>query len=229
MPEGTENQQAPNGATGSVVPPAAQQQQPQQQSGSVVGPNGFPENTPWRDMAPEQQVAYWQYQSKKHESRAAQAADYDQVKAERDELKARTQTAEEKALEEAREEARRQGENIGAQRYLKDAISARLTSHLARSAPDLNDDQLAERVSGILDVVDLSKFVDANSGDLLNDKIKALTGSFVTQASGSQGQQNHQPLHAGGRTGGSPGGTLQSGKDAYAARKAQRTGSLTTS
>lgn len=31
---------------------------------------GFPANTPWRDMAPEQQVAYWRHQARKHEDAA---------------------------------------------------------------------------------------------------------------------------------------------------------------
>jgi hypothetical protein len=55
------------------VPPPDDQQAVADQSGadeqsSKVGPNGYPENTPWRDMDPAQQVAYWQHKAKSHES-----------------------------------------------------------------------------------------------------------------------------------------------------------------
>jgi hypothetical protein len=36
-------------------------------AGPKMGPNGFPLNTPWRQMTPEQQVSYHLYQSRKHE------------------------------------------------------------------------------------------------------------------------------------------------------------------
>lgn len=32
--------------------------------------NGYPARTPWRDMSPEQQVAYWRARSRQHERRA---------------------------------------------------------------------------------------------------------------------------------------------------------------
>ncbi len=41
---------------------------------------GFPQNTPWRDMKPEEQVAYWQHQARRHEDRVKSMADYDQLK-----------------------------------------------------------------------------------------------------------------------------------------------------
>lgn len=37
---------------------------------SKVGPDGFPLNTPWRQMEPAEQVLYWQHQSKRHERSA---------------------------------------------------------------------------------------------------------------------------------------------------------------
>lgn len=40
-----------------------------------VNEHGFPDNTPWRDMAPEHQAAYWQHHSKKWESAAKSAPD----------------------------------------------------------------------------------------------------------------------------------------------------------
>lgn len=67
--------------------------------------HGFPDQTPWKQMKPEQQAAYWRHQSKRHETRANSAADYDDVKAERDRLKAEKQTPDEKAAAEARTQA----------------------------------------------------------------------------------------------------------------------------
>lgn len=64
--------------------------------------HGFPDQTPWKQMKPEHQAAYWRHQSKRHETRANAAADYETVKAELDRIKAEKQTPDEKAAEEAR-------------------------------------------------------------------------------------------------------------------------------
>lgn len=47
---------------------------------------GFPADTPVAEMTQEQQLAYWQHQSRKHERRASSRADYDQLKADSEEL-----------------------------------------------------------------------------------------------------------------------------------------------
>lgn len=67
--------------------------------------HGYPDKTPWKDMEPAHQAAYWRHQARKHESRANAAADYDTIKAELDRLKAEKQTPDEKAAEEARTRA----------------------------------------------------------------------------------------------------------------------------
>ncbi|WP_406324133.1 hypothetical protein [Streptomyces niveus] len=41
----------------------------------TVNEHGYPDNTPTADMAPEHQVAYWKYQSRKHEQRASTVPD----------------------------------------------------------------------------------------------------------------------------------------------------------
>lgn len=41
----------------------------------TVNEHGYPDNTPTSDMTPEHQVAYWKYQSRKHEQRANTAPD----------------------------------------------------------------------------------------------------------------------------------------------------------
>lgn len=102
---------------------AGQQQQPQnggQQSGQAQGPQngqqdrGFPENTPWREMNPEQQVAYWQYQSRRHEGHVQQLTggrDFSAVQADLQELsqyRQERQTPAEQQIAAAREEGRRE-------------------------------------------------------------------------------------------------------------------------
>lgn len=106
---------------------------------------GFPADTPVAEMTSEQQLAYWKHQSRKHERRADERKDYDQLKADAAELaalKAASQTDAERALEQAREEARREGENIGAERYLADAVKARF-QHLTKKSDDEVDKAFA--------------------------------------------------------------------------------------
>ncbi|MFF1684516.1 MULTISPECIES: hypothetical protein [unclassified Streptomyces] len=43
--------------------------------GVAVNEHGYPDNTATADMTPEHQVAYWKYQSRKHEQRASAAPD----------------------------------------------------------------------------------------------------------------------------------------------------------
>lgn len=73
---------------------------------SDAGDQGFPANTPVKDMTVDQQAAYWKVQARRHESRAAAHADYDTIKTELEQLRARTQTAEEKAIEDAKQAGR---------------------------------------------------------------------------------------------------------------------------
>jgi hypothetical protein len=50
-----------------------------------IGPNGFPEKTPWREMTPDQQVKYWQHQAQGHEAgKRAARAERDQFKSKAD-------------------------------------------------------------------------------------------------------------------------------------------------
>lgn len=89
---------------------------------------GFPADTAVAEMTSDQQIAYWKHHSRQHEARAKSRADYDQLKADSEELarlRAENQTEAERALAEAREEARREGENLGAARYLADAVKAK--------------------------------------------------------------------------------------------------------
>jgi hypothetical protein len=145
---------------------------------------GFPADTPLAEMTQEQQLAYWQHQARKHERRASSRADYDQLKADSEELaalRAANQTDAERALEEAREEARREGENLGAQRYLRDAVIGRF-----QRLSGMDD---AETSATFADLgIDPSQFVKQD-GDLDVERITKLAARVApagaTQTSSS--------------------------------------------
>lgn len=71
----------------------------------------FPANTPVKDMTPEQQAAYWQDKARKHEDRVKAFGDITpeklvELQQEAEELRRKTQTAEETALADATEAGR---------------------------------------------------------------------------------------------------------------------------
>lgn len=142
--------------------------------------NGFPANTPLEQMTEAQQLAYWKHQSRKHEAAAKSRADYDELKRERDELKAAGQTQAEKDLEAAREEARLQGENIGAEKYLGVAIRARF-QHLTGKS----DDDVAKA----FERVDPKSFLDAQ-GEIDQSALKDFADLFGTNGSGTAQQRD---------------------------------------
>jgi len=135
---------------------------------------GFPANTPWRDMKPEEQAAYWRDKAQKHERTANARKDYDSVLQELTDLKKASQTDAEKALEEAREEARRQGENIGAQKYLKDAVKGRFQGLTGKT-----DDE----VETIFAHVDPASFTD-DQGEIDLEQLKTYAATFGTKNDG---------------------------------------------
>ena len=71
---------------------------------------GFPANTPWQDMEPAEQAAYWRHQAKKHEDRTKEWTKLgktpDEVRKTLDDAKPDSQKALEAAREEGRAEAR---------------------------------------------------------------------------------------------------------------------------
>ena len=142
--------------------------------------NGFPADTPLEQMTVEQREAYWKDKAQKHEKRAKARSDYDQMKADSEELaalKAANATAEEKALE----EARRQGENIGAGRYLKEAVKGRFQGITKKT-----DDE----IEVIFEHVDAASFTD-EKGDIDTVKLAAYAATF-----GSPDKHTEDPVAA---------------------------------
>ncbi|WP_382307295.1 hypothetical protein [Herbiconiux sp. UC225_62] len=131
---------------------------------------GFPKDTPLTDMTPEQQAAYWRNEAKKQQKRAEGFSDYEQLKADAAELarlKAENATEQEKAIE----EARRDGENIGAERYLKDAVQGRFQALTGKTE---------EEVATAFAHVDPKSFTD-DKGAIDADKLKAFAEVFGTK------------------------------------------------
>lgn len=123
--------------------------QPPAEGTSPPPDQAFPPNTPWRDMEPAQQVAYWQAQSRKHEERASSRQDYDDLKAERDALRQSSMTEAEKAAESARlavEQARAEARELGRAEALKESNAGTVTALLdgALRIRGKSDDQVAD-------------------------------------------------------------------------------------
>jgi len=128
----------PAPAPGPLAPPAPAPQAPpagQRPSDPGTGDDSLPyfqEGVAWRNLPPDQQLAYWMSRSRKHEDRVAAMRDYDElksIKGQYDQLLAQHQTEHERAVA----EARRQGEQSAMARsntmlveaYVRAAAAAR--------------------------------------------------------------------------------------------------------
>jgi hypothetical protein len=159
--------------------------------------NGFPSETPLDQMTVDQREAYWRHQARKHENTVKSRADYDELKqkaTELEQLQAANATAEEKALE----EARREGENTGAQRYLKDAVTAKFQAITGK-----DDDETAV----IFGHVDPLSFTN-DRGDIDKEKLAAYAATFgpVTGSSSTSADPVREALER-QRAGGSGSGS----------------------
>lgn len=138
-------------------------------SGSGDGPalneHGYPDKTPVAEMPAEQQVAYWKHQSRKHEQRASRTADYDDVVAERDRLKQATLSDSEKAIEAAKTEAAEAARAEARKEALPALVRAEFKAAAAGKIP-------ADRLAGILEPLDLTKFLTAGGGEVDTDKVQ---------------------------------------------------------
>jgi hypothetical protein len=186
----------------------------------------FPAKTAVADMTPEQKAEYWRHEAKKQQGKAPKKpADYDQLQADAAELariRAEQTPKDQREAQERLDEARREGENIGAQRYLGDAIFGRI-----QGITGLDDDVLNDA----LEPVDPTYFVDAE-GNLDAEKIKKFAGTLA-QGSGGQGNvpdpvrdvvRRQQP--AGG--GGTGGQSMQERREAARERMTPKSKKTTT-
>lgn len=127
----------------------------------------FPGETPLAEMTPEQRTEYWRHKAQKHEKAAKSRADYEAIKAERDQLKAAGQTDAEKAAAKAAEEAatkaRAEAEATLRGKYAGQLVAAKFEVALAGKR-DLKD------IQALVEGLDLTKFL-TDSGEVDTDKV----------------------------------------------------------
>lgn len=172
--------------------------------------NGFPENTPVANMTADQQVAYWKHQSRKHEQRAAERADYDTIKAERDRIKAASQTEAEKAIEQAKADAAAAATAAARAAFAPKLVAAKLEAALAGKMP-------ADKIAGQVAFLDHSKFLTAD-GEVDTDKVMQYAAGLAP--AGGQWPDTGQ-----GRRGtkDGPGRGVSAGADMFAASRGKKT------
>jgi hypothetical protein len=169
----------------------------------------FPAGTAVADMTAEQQAAYWKFHSRKHENDARSKA------LALEEARQKNMSDEEKRLD----DVRRQGELIGAEKFLGDAVHGHLRALTGRS-----DDE----VDNALAFVDTTKFLGAD-GLLDRTKVAAFASSIGKAAPAAPaGPQNIQSTVAAAlqradsaaiRQGGSIQDRRKELRDQYAAKK----------
>jgi hypothetical protein len=178
-------------------------------SGKSTG-KGYPENTPVAEMTAEQQAAYWKAQSRKHEQRASQRSDYDEIRAKADrydELEREKLSEVERAKEEGRTEGRKQATREAALKLVDAKIEAAAAGRVD-----------GEQLDGALEFLDRTRFLDDND-EVDTDKVLAFVSSIApaTGSSDKGDDKKHPDLGQGRRKGGSK-ASVASGSDLYAQR-----------
>lgn len=150
-----------------VAPPPAPQAPAQPATGDA---DSFPANTPVAQMTPDQQVAYWKHQSRKHEERVKSMADYDQMKSAYDEyqrLLTASQTEQEKAVAEARRQGHAEAMAAAGGQLVEQWVRAAAAGRLAEPSVD-----------ALLAGLDRTRFLRTDGG-VDTDKVYQFVGSIV--------------------------------------------------
>lgn len=109
-----------------------------------AGPDGFPESTPLAEMSVEQREAYWKHQARKHEGTVKARADYDDLKAELEQLRAATKSSDERARDEQIASARTEAVREVGSKYA-DALFRSVLAGAGRTPDEI--DMLAEPIN----------------------------------------------------------------------------------
>jgi len=166
---------------------------------------GFPESTPIAEMTAEQQAAYWKHQARKHEDAAKARKDYDEVVAERDRLKAATQTEAEKAVEEAKAAARKEALLESAPKLVAAEFKA-----------ELKGKRTPEQITALLEPLDLKRFL-TDTGEVDTDKVSQYAAGLGS--AGSTWPDTGQ----GNRGDRAPAKGVAAGADLFAESRAKKT------
>lgn len=177
----------------------------------------FPPHTPVADMTPAQQIEYWKHHSRKHEARASERSDYDELKAKAakyDTLDAASKTEQERALEQAKEDAATEARSKATSELAPKLVDAEMR---AAAAGKLTPEQLAPLIENL----DRSKFL-TDTGDVDLEKVATFIGAAAPGAAGGTTKPGFPNLGQGKRTPGDK-PTTQTGADRYAERHKTKT------
>jgi len=175
-------------------------------STATVGANGFPENTPVKDMTAEHQAAYWRHQSRQHEDRS-KAKDTTIADLQRQVTPPAPKSDTDKAIDDRVAAALAP--------LTVDLVSARIEAAVARRGID------TATVQPLIDGLDVNKFLKDGKPDA--ERITAWAAALPAPATGTPPatpRPGTGPTFQ-GRESGNPTGTngLSAGAAAYAADK----------
>lgn len=151
-------------------------------------PNGFPANTPWRDMQPAEQVAYWQHQARKHEDRVRAMGDYDQLRQQAEQyqsLVAASQTEQERAVAEARRQGHAEALAQAGGQLVEQWVRAAAAGRLGEDS-----------VNALLSMLDRRAFLTAQGG-VNTDMVYTLINNLAPAAAAPPAVQPVAPPAAG--------------------------------
>ncbi|WP_102508109.1 hypothetical protein [Sanguibacter massiliensis] len=173
-----------------------------------VNEHGFPDATPVKDMTEGQQAAYWKHQARKHEDRVKTMSDYETLKAERDALKAKHLTDDEKALDAATTSAAEK-----ARAEVRSEYAARLVTAEFRAA---NSGRIpADKLAAVLDGIEPTKFLTAD-GEVDTDKVQTFVDGIAPAKS------EKWPDMGQGRRSQGDSKSVAAGRDLYSSRHAKK-------
>lgn len=184
---------AAGGGTVTVTPEDAGDEEPPAGDDDAAAPKlnefGYPDDTKVEDMTQEQQIAYWKRCSRKHEaaekallkqygkpadqSLDEAAGDVDEDNDDSDGESPATDNDSVNEEPDPIDEARREGENIGAEKYLRLAVGNGIRAELKGVLPD-------DAIKGIIAVIDPHAFLK-DDGDLDSDLIRDTFKNFAPQ------------------------------------------------
>lgn len=170
--------------------------------------HGFPDATPVKDMSEGQQAAYWKHQARKHEDRVKTMSDYETLKAERDALKSKHLTDDEKALDAATTSAADK-----ARAEVRSEYAARLVTAEFRAA---NSGRIpADKLTAVLDGIEPTKFLTAD-GEVDTDKVQTFVDGIAPTKS------EKWPDMGQGRRSQGDSKSVAAGRDLYSTRHAKK-------
>lgn len=195
--------------TGNPPTPAPPAPAPDPPAPEPSGP-GFPADTPVSEMTPVEQAAYWKDKARKHETVVKKRGDYDQLKADSDQLKKlrkEHETDTERATREAADKAR-------ADTMAK--VGRQLVMAEFRAAAGGRID--AERLAVLTDDLDPGRYLD-DDGNVDGDRVAAKVAAWAPASTTPPPPRTPKPDHSQGARGGDKPKGTDAGREMFAARR----------